>query len=64
MRQNIFTKQDVVEKFDYSDSYAKKIIFECTSNKILTLLEGHKQCRFKECFLVTEIERFLQKQVN
>jgi hypothetical protein len=56
------TKQDVVEKFDYSDSYAKKIIFECTSNKMLTYLEGHKQGRFKEYFLSTEIERFIEKQ--
>jgi hypothetical protein len=58
------TREDLVNRFQYSLSTAKKIMYECKCNKILTHLEGHKQGRFKEYFLVTEIERFLQKQVN
>jgi hypothetical protein len=56
------TRDDLVARFQYSLSTAKKIIYECKCNKIITHLEGHKQGRLKEYFLVTEIERFIEKQ--
>ena len=58
------TREDLVNRFQYSIDYAKKIIYEYKCNYLLIHLEGHKQGRFKEYFLVIEIERFLQKQVN
>jgi hypothetical protein len=58
------TRQDIVERFKYSNSYAKKILYECQHRKVLVHLKGHKQGRFKEYFIATEIETFLQKQDN
>jgi hypothetical protein len=56
------TREDVVDRLGYSLSTAKKITYECKNNKLLTHLEGHKQGRFKEYFLTTEIDIFIEKQ--
>ncbi len=56
------TRLDVVEIFHYSKAYAKKILNECQRNGILVHLEGHKQGRFKEYFIKTEIETFLERE--
>jgi hypothetical protein len=54
-------RQDIID-LKYTDTYAKKILYECQSKKLLIPLDGYKQGRFKEYFLSTEIERFLENQ--
>jgi hypothetical protein len=56
-------RQDLID-LGYENSYAKKIQHECQKNKLLIPLDGYKQGRFKEYFLSTEIERFLDKKGN
>jgi hypothetical protein len=56
------TREDIVDRLGYPSSYAKKVMYECKNNKLLTHLEGYKQGRFKEYFLPTEIDRFIEKQ--
>jgi hypothetical protein len=53
------TRNDLVERLGYTDSYAKKILYECKSNNLLVHLKGHKQGKFKEYFLAIEIDQFL-----
>ncbi len=55
------TRRDIIA-LGYTSGYAKKILFECQNNGFLIHLEGHKQGKFKEYFLATEIDRVLQKQ--
>ncbi len=54
-------RQDIID-LGYTDTYAKKILFECQKRKLLIPLDGYKKGRFKEYFLSTEIERFLEKE--
>lgn len=56
-------KQDLID-LGYKEAYAKKILFECQKCKLLIPLDGYKQGRFKEYFLSTEIEKFLDKKGN
>jgi len=56
------TRDDLVNRQNYSERYAKKLLYECQSNKLLVPLEGRKQGRFNEYFLATEIDKFLERQ--
>jgi len=56
------TRKDLVQRLSYEKSYAKKILHECQKVELLKHLEGHKQGRFKEYFLTTEIDKFLERQ--
>lgn len=56
-------RQDIMD-LGYTDTYAKKILFECQKRKLLIHLDGYKQGRFKEYFMSTEIEKFLEKKGN
>jgi hypothetical protein len=56
------TRVDLVNRLKYSEKYAKKLLYECQSNKLLVPLEGRKQGRFNEYFLTTEIDKFLERQ--
>jgi len=56
------TRVDLVNRLKYSEKYAKKLLYECQSNKLLVPLEGRKQGRFNEYFLTTEIAKFLERQ--
>lgn len=53
-------RQDLID-LAYTEAYAKKILYECQKNKLLIPLKGYKNGRFKEYFLSTVIERFLEK---
>src|SRR5215213_6044360 len=55
------TREDIID-LEYTEGYAKKILFECQKNKLLVPLEGYKQGRYKEYFLSTEIGRFIEKK--
>lgn len=54
-------RQDLLD-LDYKKTYAKKILFECQRSKLLIPLDGYNKGRFKEYFLSTEIERFLDRK--
>ncbi|ALI37146.1 hypothetical protein NMY3_02959 [Candidatus Nitrosocosmicus oleophilus] len=54
-------RQDIID-LKYTYTYAKKILYECQSKKLLIPLNGYKKGRFNEYFLSTIIERFLEKQ--
>lgn len=54
-------REDIVN-LGYKEKYAKKILYECQKHKLLVPLDGHKQGRYKEYFLSTEIEPFLKKR--
>ena len=57
------TMEDVAQKkTKWSVSYVKRMLYECQKIKLLVPLEGHKQGRFNEYFLTTEIGKFLEKQ--
>jgi hypothetical protein len=56
------TRDDLVKRLKHSEKYAKRLLFECQSNNLLVPLDGHKQGRFKEYFLSTEIDKFLERQ--
>jgi len=56
-------RQDIIN-LEYKQAYAKKILYECQKNKLLVPLKGYKNGRFKQYFLSTEIEKFIDKKDN
>jgi hypothetical protein len=51
------TRKDLVNRLGYSSKYAKRIMYECQNNKLLTHLEGYKQVDSRNTF-------YLQKLIN